>query len=216
MEEELNQQQQEETKKKKNILLAITGASGVIYGYRLLEELLRHEQNVWLIFSDAAKYKLKEELNWLLPEDGRECLDMIEQSFDCIPGQIKLFGYKEWDGLPVSGSTSPDSMVICPASMGTCAAIRHGLSTNLIERGAEVVLKEKKELIIVPRESPLSTIHLENLTYLSRMGAMIMPASPGFYHFPATINDLVDFIVQRILNQLGICELNYHKHGFRT
>jgi polyprenyl P-hydroxybenzoate/phenylacrylic acid decarboxylase-like protein len=119
-------------------------------------------------------------------------------------GQLRVFGREDWNAPVASGSNPSDAMVVCPCSMGTLAAIAHGLSDNLIERAADVVLKEQKKLILVPRETPFSTLHLENMLALSRMNAVILPANPGFYHHPQSVDDLVDFVVARILDQLGI------------
>ena len=129
---------------------------------------------------------------------------MLCEHFQVNAEQLRVFGKDEWFAPPASGTNPADAMVICPASMGVVAAVAHGTSDHLIERAADVCLKERRLLIIVPREAPFSTLHLENLLKLSQWGAVILPPSPGFYHHPKSMEDLVDFVVARILDQLRI------------
>jgi 4-hydroxy-3-polyprenylbenzoate decarboxylase len=186
------------------VTLALSGASGMAYGLRLLECLIAADVNVHLLVSQAAHLVAKQELGVALPARAGDLERQLGESLDARDGQLRVFGREDWNAPVASGSNPADAMVICPCSMGTVAAVAHGLSDNLIERAADVMLKEQKRLILVPREAPFSTLHLENMLALSRMGAVILPANPGFYHHPQSVEDLVDFIVARILDQLGI------------
>ncbi len=186
------------------VTLAFTGASGLHYGMRLLECLLRAGKTVWLLYSQAAQAVARQESNWVLPSDAKTCQQMLCEHFQVNSGQLRVFGKDEWFAPPASGTNPADAMVICPASMGVVAAVAHGTSDHLIERAADVCLKERRLLIIVPREAPFSTLHLENLLKLSQWGAVILPPSPGFYHHPKSMEDLIDFVVARILDQLHI------------
>jgi flavin prenyltransferase len=188
----------------KTITLAITGASGAQYGLRLLQQLIATNCRVYLLISDAAQVVIRTETSLLPPVDATE-QELFWQAWSgAEPGQLRLFTKNDWFAPVASGSSSPASMVICPASGGSLSAIACGASNNLIERAADVALKERRQLILVPREAPYSHIHLENMLKLTQMGAIILPASPGFYQKPQSIDDLVDFIVARILAQLGI------------
>ena len=186
------------------VTLAFTGASGLPYGIRLLECLLQAGKTVWLLYSQAAQVVARQESNWVLPSDAKACQQMLCEHFQVNAEQLRVFGKDEWFAPPASGTNPADAMVICPASMGVVAAVAHGTSDHLIERAADVCLKERRLLIIVPREAPFSTLHLENLLKLSQWGAVILPPSPGFYHHPKSMEDLVDFVVARILDQLRI------------
>ena len=186
------------------VTLAFTGASGLPYGIRLLECLLQAGKTVWLLYSQAAQVVARQESNWVLPSDAKACQQMLCEHFQVNAEQLRVFGKDEWFAPPASGTNPADAMVICPASMGAVAAVAHGTSDHLIERAADVCLKERRLLIIVPREAPFSTLHLENLLKLSQWGAVILPPSPGFYHHPKSMEDLVDFVVARILDQLRI------------
>ena len=186
------------------VTLAFTGASGLPYGMRLLECLLQTGKTVWLLYSQAAQVVARQESNWVLPSDAKACQQMLCEHFQVNAEQLRVFGKDEWFAPPASGTNPADAMVICPASMGVVAAVAHGTSDHLIERAADVCLKERRLLIIVPREAPFSTLHLENLLKLSQWGAVILPPSPGFYHHPKSMEDLVDFVVARILDQLRI------------
>ena len=187
-----------------SITLAITGASGAQYGLRLLECLLAAGCQVYLMISKAAEQVIATETELELPDSMMAQQRLLTQSYGGDEGQLLLLDLQDWFSPPASGSSSPSSMVICPASGSTMSAIAHGASKNLIERAADVALKERRKLILVPREMPYSEIHLENMLKLTRMGAIVMPASPGFYHQPTGIDDLVDFVVGRILDHLDI------------
>ncbi|WP_244506186.1 flavin prenyltransferase UbiX [Microbulbifer marinus] len=183
----------------------MTGASGAQYGLRLLQCLLAANVRVWLLLSDAARVVINTETDCQLPDgDEDELQHLLGERFGAADGQLKLFGKRDWFSPVASGTGAASSMVICPASGGTLSAVACGASNNLIERAADVALKERRQLILVPREAPYSEIHLENMLKLTRMGAMILPASPGFYQRPQSIQDLVDFVVARLLDQLGV------------
>lgn len=186
------------------INLAITGASGAQYGLRLLQCLLAADYRVYLMLSRAAEVVISAETNIVLPEDLEDQQTFLADRYGANEDQLVLLEKDDWFAPVASGSSSPRAMVICPASGGTISAIASGASNNLIERAADVALKERRKLIMVPREAPYSEIHLENMLKLTRMGAVIIPASPGFYHRPRVIEDLVDFVVARILDQCGI------------
>jgi len=186
------------------ITVALTGASGMPYGLRLVECLLAAGCRVWLLYSQVAQIVAKQELDWQLPGRPAEVEAQLTARFGATPGQLKVFGREEWFAPPASGSNPPDAMVVCPCTMGSLAAIAAGLSQNLIERAADVVLKEGRKLVLVPRETPFSAVHLENMLKLARLGVCILPANPGFYHHPQSVAELVDFVVARVLDQLGV------------
>nr|VFK60085.1 MAG: 4-hydroxy-3-polyprenylbenzoate decarboxylase [Candidatus Kentron sp. TUN]VFK63979.1 MAG: 4-hydroxy-3-polyprenylbenzoate decarboxylase [Candidatus Kentron sp. TUN]VFK69550.1 MAG: 4-hydroxy-3-polyprenylbenzoate decarboxylase [Candidatus Kentron sp. TUN] len=186
------------------IALAITGASGASYGLRLLEMLLHAERSVSLLISDPAKINIEIETGLVLPDHPEEVRTILTDRYNTRPKQLTVFGLNEWTAPMASGSNAPHSFVICPCSSGTLSAVAAGASGSLLERAADVVLKERRQLILVTREMPLSTIHLENMLKLAHLGVIIMPASPGFYHRPQTVGELVDFVVARILDHLGI------------
>jgi flavin prenyltransferase len=188
----------------KTICLAFTGASGMPYGVRLLECLLEAGCRVQLLYSQVAQVVAKQEMALELPARASEALNFFRARYATLPGVLEVFGREEWFAPVASGSNAPNAMVICPCTMGTLASIAQGLASNLIERAADVVLKEGRKLILVPRETPLSAIHLENMLRLSRAGAVILPPSPGFYHHPGSVEDLVDFVVARILDRLDV------------
>ncbi|HEX4974604.1 MAG TPA: flavin prenyltransferase UbiX [Pseudomonadales bacterium] len=190
--------------KQKTITLAITGASGAQYGLRLLHCLLQADYTVQLLISKAAHVVIATETELVLPAQRPERSAYFAELFGANPEQIKVYGLDQWLAPVASGSAVSPAMVVCPCSTGTLAAIAQGHANSLIERAADVTLKERKKLILVPRESPYSTIHLENMLKLSQMGATILPASPGFYHKPTDIQQLIDFVVARILDHLGI------------
>lgn len=188
----------------RRVTLAVTGASGAQYALRLLECLVRAEVEVLFLISQAAQLVVATETELQLPPKPQALEAFLTEHYQARAGQIRVFGKQDWMSPVASGSGAPSAMVVCPCSTGTLSAIATGASNNLIERAADVALKERRQLILVPRESPYSTIHLENMLRLSQMGAVILPASPGFYHQPQSIDELVDFVVARILNQLGI------------
>ncbi|MGV8713117.1 MAG: flavin prenyltransferase UbiX [Nitrosomonas sp.] len=191
-------------KNPQTITLALTGASGMPYGIRLLERLLAADRQVYLLYSQVAQIVAQQEMNMSLPSRPQEAELFFNQLYHLPEGQLQVFGREEWFAPVASGSNPADAMVICPCSMGALAAIAAGLSQKLIERAADVMLKENRPLIIVPREMPFSTIHLENMLKLARSGVIILPANPGFYHHPQSIQDIVDFVVARVLDHLGI------------
>ncbi len=186
------------------ITLAWTGASGIQYGLRLLECLLAAGHPTYLLISDAARVVIKMETELRLPARAREVATALSERYGATPGQLRVFGNNEWTAPVASGSGAPRDMVVCPCTTGSLAAIATGVSDNLIERAADVVLKERGRLILVPRETPYSEIHLENMLRLARVGAVILPPNPGFYHRPERIEDLVDFVVGRILDHLEV------------
>ena len=187
------------------ITLALTGASGMAYGLRLLECLLRAGCQVDLLISQAARIVARQELDLHLPAGNAEVAAFLAARFGGQSGgQLTAYGKEEWFAPAASGSNPAAAMVVCPCTMGTLAAIAQGLADNLIERAADVMLKENRKLIIVPREAPFSVIHLENMLKLARAGAVILPANPGFYHHPRSVDEVVDFIVARILDHLGV------------
>ena len=187
------------------ICLALTGASGMPYGLRLLECLLAAGCRVQLLYSQAAQIVARQELAFELPSRPADAHARLLERFPTVDGEkLQVFGREEWFAPVASGSNPPDAMVVCPCSMGTLAAIAQGLSDNLIERAADVVLKEGRKLVLVPRETPFSVIHLENMLRLARAGTVILPPSPGFYQHPQSVDEIVDFVVARILDQLRI------------
>jgi 4-hydroxy-3-polyprenylbenzoate decarboxylase len=217
---------------KRNIVVAITGASGVTYAVRLLEVLNAAGCDVHLVISPAAQAVLKQELDMtvdldnfhpgmLMLDGGPNLKDRKLQSVRALAGissdssnvlavgsgedgKLHYYHYRDYLAAIASGSFLTDGMVICPCSSGTLSAIVHGTSANLIHRAAEVHMKERRKLILVPRETPLSLALLDNMRRAAEFGAIILPAMPGFYHGVKSIRDLVDFIVARICDQLGI------------
>ncbi|HOW59896.1 MAG TPA: flavin prenyltransferase UbiX [Candidatus Omnitrophota bacterium] len=190
----------------KPYVVAITGASGAIYGVRLLQVMAEMNMPVELVISDTAKIVMKEELGIEgITQDNNRCLTSWPQSL--TPGVekgIHLHDFHDFTAPIASGSYPVAGMVIVPCSMGTLGAIASGLSQNLIQRAADCTIKEGRKLVIVPRETPLSVIHLENMLKLARLGVRIVPPMPAFYGAQQQISDLVDFIVGKILDQLGI------------
>jgi len=187
----------------KTIAVALTGASGMPYGLRLIESLIKADCRVQLVYTQAAQIVAKQEMDLTLA-GTRETAELLGSRFAAAEGQLQVYGREEWFAPIASGTNPPDAMVICPCTMGTLASVAAGLSSNLIERAADVCLKEGRKLVIVPREAPFSTLHLENMLRLSRMGVVILPPNPGFYHHPQSIQDLVDFVVARILDQISV------------
>ena len=186
------------------IILAMTGASGAAYGLRLLECLIKAERTVYVMVSKAAQMVFATETQLEIPTRPADMAGWFTDYYQAKPGQITVFGREQWTSPVASGSHRASHMVICPCTTGTLSAVAHGNSDNLIERAADVMIKERRHLIMVVRETPFSTIHLENMLKLSQLGVTIMPANPGFYYQPQTINELVDFIVARVLDHIGI------------
>ena len=182
---------------KRPVVLAITGASGGPYGVRLLEVLARHRVPVWLIVSSHG-------MRLLDAECGISTLDTLREATGGDWSSVVPFSDGDRGALPASGSQPTRGMVICPCSMGTVAAVAAGTSRSLVERAADVTLKERRKLVLVPRETPLSLVHLRNLVTVTEAGGVVIPAAPGFYHRPASVGELVDFIVQRVLDQLDL------------
>lgn len=187
-----------------HITLAITGASGAQYGLRLLECLLAAKQNVYLMISTAAQVVIATETDLKLPGRADDQQAFLGERFGAEAKQLQVFGRDQWMSPVASGSNAARAMVVCPCSSASLSAVANGNSSDLIERAADVMLKEQRQLILVTREMPISAIHLENMLKLSRLGVTLMPASPGFYHRPQTIDDLVDFVVARVLDHLNI------------
>ncbi len=178
------------------LILAITGASGAPYAVRLLEVLSTHHVPTWLLISTHGWRLLAEECG--IKDEA--ALRQASGPWDCV----RLFNDADRGAQPASGSVQTLGMVVCPCSMGTMAAIAHGTSRSLIERAADVTLKERRKLVLVPRETPLSLVHLRNMTAAAEAGAVVLPAAPGFYYRPKQISELVDFIVQRIVDHFGL------------
>jgi 4-hydroxy-3-polyprenylbenzoate decarboxylase len=185
---------------KKRLIVGMTGASGAPYALCLLEECLRQGHEVHLVVTEAGWRVLKEEHDW--PTSRRE--ELFDERFGHLPGRLVHHPLKDIGASIASGSFRTDGMAVIPCSMGTLAKLAAGLSTNLLERAADVMLKERRPLIIVPRETPLSPIHLENMLALARAGAHIVPAMPAFYHRPESVEDMVRFIAGKVLDLLGI------------
>jgi len=197
------------------ITVAITGASGAPYALRLIECLVAANKQVYVLMSSAARVVFDTEVNIKVPGNPEAASTFFIEHFNAKPEQIMVFGKEQWFSPVASGSAAPKNMVVCPCSTGTLAAISQGMSDNLIERAADVVIKEKGQLILVPRETPFSTIHLRNMLSLSELGATILPAAPGFYHQPESINDLVDFMVGRVLDHLKIGQSIMPRWGYQ-
>lgn len=188
----------------KQIALAITGASGAPYARRLLEVLLRSDITVHLMISAAGRIVLADELDWKLPARAGDVQTLLVEQFLCRPDQLHVYGEQQWSAPLASGSHRVPTMIVCPCTMGTLSAIACGQSDNLINRAADVMLKESRKLILVPREAPFSAIHLENMLKLARLGVCILPPNPGFYFKPTELSDIVDFVVARILDQANV------------
>jgi len=186
------------------IIIAITGASGSVYGLRLTGHLLKRDFSPHLIFSDAGADVMKHETG-ILPEE-KHILEYLNRNIELFEnrGMLRIYDNSDLFLSPASGSAGYDSMIIVPCSMKTVASVANGISSSLIERAADVILKEKKKLILVPRETPLSAIHLENMLKIDRAGGIILPAMPAFYNKPDRVEDLVDFVVGKIFSILNI------------
>lgn len=226
---------------KRTFVVAVTGASGVTYAARLLEVLLSAGCDVHLTVSAAAQAVLKQELNVTVDLDGFQAASLMLDAGDSVddpklrklrsmsgissessnvlsvptgsPGTVHYHHYRDHMAPIASGSFLTDGMVICPCSGGTLSAIVHGTSANLIHRAAEVHLKERRKLVLVPRETPLSVLQLSNMKRAAEAGAVILPAMPGFYHGVKGVQDLVDFVVSRICDQLGVANALIRRWG---
>lgn len=182
----------------------MTGASGAQYGLRLLEELVKAGSQIYLLLSRPGHIVVNMETDLKLPSRASDVEMFFTKRYKAKEGQIKAFEKEQWMAPIASGSGVADATVVCPCTTGTLASIAVGSSRNLLERAADVALKERKKLILVIRETPLSEIHLENMLKLTRMGAVMMPANPGFYFKPESIDEIIDFMVARILDHLDI------------
>jgi len=182
----------------------MTGASGAAYGLRLLELLLEQGVRVYLMVSSAGQIVINQETDLQLPSTPEKQLAALNERFSPREGQLHVFSKDQWFAPPASGNGAADAMVVCPCTVGGVSAIATGASNNLMERAADVAIKEQKKLILVVRETPFSAIHLENMLKLANIGVTIMPASPGFYYNATNASDLVDFMVARVLDQLNI------------
>lgn len=186
-------------------VVVITGASGSVYGLKLVEQLLAAGQAVTLIVTKAGREVMAYETGFSLPESSAGAADAVARFLEVTaPSQLRVVPTGDLFDASASGSARIDGMVVCPASMGFCGSIASGLASDLPERAADVMLKERRPLVLVPRETPFSLVHLRNLTALAEAGAVILPAAPAFYNRPGTIDDLVDFVVGKVLDQLGI------------
>lgn len=187
----------------RHYVVALTGASGAVYGLRLCQVLLQAGVRVTLLFTAAARQVLAEECGLHWTGAAAQVHQQLCAHFQ-VDGTVLAFHDLHDFSAPIaSGSSAPDGMIVCPCSMGTLGRIAAGISGNLLERCADVALKERRTLVLVPRETPLHAGHLENMLKLSRLGALIVPPMPGFYHHPHTIEDLVDFVVGKIMTALG-------------
>ncbi len=187
-----------------HVVLAITGASGSLYGIRLAEELLRSGARLTLLLSRTGGAVLKSECGMEWEGDEATVAGRMREHFSAGADRLSHYAADNLFAPIASGSSAPDSFVVCPCSMGSLGRIAAGISGTLIERTADVMLKERRPFILVPRESPLHEIHLENLLKLARMGVRIVPAMPAFYHAPRSLDDLVDFVVGKVLDSMGI------------
>ena len=186
------------------VTLIMTGASGAQYGLRLLEELVKAGSKITLLLSKPAQIVISMETDLNMPSRSSEIETFFTERYQAQPDQIKVYERQQWMAPVASGSGVADVTVVCPCTTGTLSSIAVGSSKNLLERAADVAIKERKKLILVVRETPLSDIHLENMLKLSRMGVVIMPANPGFYNNPTTLDEVIDFMVAKILEHIGI------------
>ncbi|HYW75175.1 MAG TPA: flavin prenyltransferase UbiX [Gammaproteobacteria bacterium] len=186
------------------IIVGITGASGTVYGLRLVEVLLKAGYPVHLLITAPGRLVASMEDGLNLPARPEEIGRRLLQRYGDVRGELHVFGENDWRAPMASGSSGLRHMAVCPCTMATLSAVATGASRNLLERAADVILKERGNLVLVPRETPLNAIHLEHMLGLARMGTVILPPCPGFYHRPESITDLVDFVVARVLDQLGV------------
>jgi 4-hydroxy-3-polyprenylbenzoate decarboxylase len=197
-----------------DLVVAMTGASGAPYGVRLLEVLIRAGRTLHITLSPAAALVLEQELDRRVRLGAFNLHDLLGEVADlAAPGQVRYHDYRNFRAGIASGSFLTGGMAICPCSLGTVAAVAHGLSQNLIQRAADVHLKERRKLILVPRETPLGVVQLRNLTACAEAGAVVLPAMPGFYTRPQSLQDAVDFVVGRICDQLGVEHQLFRRWG---
>ncbi|MEZ5498523.1 MAG: flavin prenyltransferase UbiX [Steroidobacteraceae bacterium] len=189
---------------RRRVSVALTGASGIQYGLRLIQVLVESDCELHVMFSKAAQVVAGSETDLQLPGRAADMARHLRALYRAQDRQLRVYGEEEWTAPVASGSGAPRDMVVVPCSMSTLSGIASGASANLLERAADVVLKESGRLILVPRETPFSAIHLENMLKLARLGVTVLPANPGFYNRPQSVQDLIDFVVARVLDQLGI------------
>jgi flavin prenyltransferase len=199
--------------KRKIIVLAMTGASGAIYGLKLGSELLRSGAHLTILISGTGFQVIREETGLNLKGGEGDPQQALAAYFRTEPGQLEYFAEDDFFAPVASGSSAPDAMFICPCTMGTLSRIACGNSGTLLERCADVMIKERRPLVLVPRETPLSEIHLENMLKLSRLGVRIVPAMPAFYQRPESVDDMVNFVVGKVLDSLGIGHLLFKRWG---
>ena len=197
----------------RRIVLALTGASGSIYGLKLARELLATGHRLTMLITGAGFDVIRHEMGLDWRGDESAVTTILREYFEDREQRLDFYGETNFLAPVASGSAAPDAMVLCPCSMGTLSRIACGNSGNLVERCADVMLKERRPLVLVPRETPLNDIHLENMLRLSRMGARIVPAMPAFYHRPETVDDMVNFVVGKALDTLGIEHTLYRRWG---
>ncbi|HET6418969.1 MAG TPA: flavin prenyltransferase UbiX [Geobacteraceae bacterium] len=197
----------------RHIVLAITGASGSVYGLRLGQELLREGHRLTMLITDAGFDVIRHETGLEWRGDEAAITGCIRDYYEDREQRLGYYGINNFLAPAASGSSAPDAMAICPCSMGTLSRVASGNSGNLAERCADVMLKERRPLVVVPRETPLNDIHLENMLRLSRAGARIVPAMPAFYHGPETVDDMVNFVVGKVLDALGVGHSLYRRWG---
>lgn len=190
----------------KTICVAMTGASGIQYALRLIECLVEANCEVYVLMSKPARIVMGMDTDIPVPARTAQLQVQFSKMYAAREGQVKAFGQEEWTAPVASGSGAPDAMVICPCTTGTLASVAAGSCNNLLERAADVVIKEGRKLIVMPREMPFSLIHLENMSRLARSGVVIMPPNPAFYNLPRSVDELVDFVVARVLDQLDIAQ----------
>lgn len=188
----------------KTVCVALTGASGIQYALRLIECLIQADCEVYVLMSKPAKVVMGMDTDVPVPSRTSDVQKEFSERYGAKEGQLKAYGQEEWTSPVASGSGVPDAMVVCPCTTGSLASIAAGNCNNLLERAADVVLKEGKQLIVMPREMPFSIIHLENMLRLARAGAVIMPPNPAFYTLPSTVDEIIDFVVARVLDRLGV------------
>jgi len=197
----------------KTITVALTGASGIQYGLRLIDALIQSNCRVYVLMSKPAKVVMGMDTDIPVPAKTADVQREFSKAYSAAEGQLFAFGQEQWTAPIASGSGAADAMVICPCTTGTLAAVAAGNCNNLLERAADVMLKERRQLIVMPREMPFSSIHLENMLRLANAGAVIMPPNPAFYNRPESIDDLIDFVVARVLDQLDVEQSMMPKWG---
>lgn len=188
----------------KTICVAMTGASGVQYALRLIECLIQARCEVYVLMSKPAQIVMGMDTKIPVPSRTADIQKQFSSMYKAAPGQLKAYGQQEWTSPVASGSGVPDAMVICPCTTGTLASVAAGTCNNLLERAADVVIKEGRKLIVMPREMPFSLIHLENMQRLARAGVVIMPPNPAFYNLPESVDEIIDFVVARVMDQLEV------------